>query len=384
MSEGPWAPAGSEGSEGSEPAPAVSDLLSTSCHACGSRIRFVAGTTVLRCEACRTERPVEIADEARITEHSFRGWLQQHAGPPVADIAGVVVQCQGCGAESESRDIAHACTFCGGHLVVLDHPAGLVAPEAVVPFGLSDEQARTAFRGWVSSRWLAPSDLKKVGATEGLTGTYVPYWTFDAHTTTDYRGRRGDYYYVTRTRSVSDGRGGTRTETYQERRTRWRNASGRVMRFFDDVLTLGSRRIEATKLEKMGPWRLEQAAPYAPGFLAGYDALRYDIDPQDAAKAARSKMETVIAEDVRRDIGGDEQRITSMDVHFRDVMFKLVLLPLFIATYVYGGQRWQVLVNANTGEVVGDRPWSKVKIAALVLLAIAAVVGIVIAVQSSR
>jgi hypothetical protein len=54
-------------------------------------------------------------------------------------------------------------------------------------------------------------------------------------------------------------------------------------------------------------------------------------------------------------------------------MFKLVLLPIWIAAYLYGGKTYQVFVNAHTGQVVGERPYSKVKIA------LAVVAGLIVA-----
>ncbi|WP_444663655.1 hypothetical protein ACT17Q_15860 [Cellulomonas sp. CW35] len=53
---------------------------------------------------------------------------------------------------------------------------------------------------------------------------------------------------------------------------------------------------------------------------------------------------------------------------------KLVLLPVWLATFMYAGKQWQVMVNANTGEVVGERPWSVPKIVAAVLVGIVLVV----------
>ncbi|MBC7551677.1 MAG: hypothetical protein H7269_12425, partial [Cellulomonas sp.] len=85
----------------------------------------------------------------------------------------------------------------------------------------------------------------------------------------------------------------------------------------------------------------------------------------------------VIEDDCRDDIGGDEQRVANMDVTYSEAMFKLVLLPLWIATYLYSGKTWQVMVNANTGEVVGDRPYSIVKITMAVIAALI-VVGLVV------
>ncbi|MGZ4612798.1 MAG: hypothetical protein ACXV1K_06450, partial [Kineosporiaceae bacterium] len=81
--------------------------------------------------------------------------------------------------------------------------------------------------------------------------------------------------------------------------------------------------------------------------------------------------------DCRNDIGGDEQRVSSMDVRYADVMFKLVLLPIWIAAYLYAGRTFQVFVNAHTGEVVGERPYSFPKIFAAVAAALV-VLGVVV------
>src|SRR5205085_1371646 len=155
----------------------------------------------------------------------------------------------------------------------------LIAPEAVLPFAVDRNGVREALRTWVKSRWFAPSRLKKVTETEQLKGTYLPHWTFDSKTVSDYAGQRGEHYYT--------------TETYK-----------------------------------------------------------------------------VIEKDCRHDIGGDEQRVTSVQTHYFDVMFKLMLLPVWIAAYLYAGKSFQVMVNAHTGEVVGQRPYSVWKILAAIVTAI--------------
>ncbi|MEI5675813.1 MULTISPECIES: hypothetical protein [unclassified Nocardioides] len=362
----------------SEETPAALAPLSSTCPSCGAQTSYAPGTTTLRCGSCGTQLEIA-ASTATIREHSFDEWVGKHGDVQVAQLGAHVLRCQGCGASTETADLAGTCQFCGGALIAVDRPEGLVAPEAVVPFHVDQRAAREEFKKWVGSRRFAPNALKKVGSTEGLQGTYVPHWTYDAHTETDYEGQRGDYYYVTVSHQVSDGKGGTRTETRQERRTRWSHASGHVARSFDDVLVAGTERLDRKKLDKMGPWRLEDARPFQQEYLTGYSALRYDVDPQAGSNNARQQMQRVIEDDCERDIGGDEQRVSDMDVTYSQAMFKLVLMPLWIATYLYGGKTWQVMVNANTGEVVGDRPWSVPKIVAAVLAALV-VIGVIVAI----
>jgi hypothetical protein len=53
-----------------------------------------------------------------------------------------------------------------------------------------------------------------------------------------------------------------------------------------------------------------------------------------------------------------------------------VLLPIWISAYRYNDQVYRFLVNARTGEVQGERPWSYVKIS-LAVAAGLAVAGVI-------
>jgi Zn finger protein HypA/HybF involved in hydrogenase expression len=345
---------------------------------------YSPGTSEMKCPSCGATQHID--DQGRaVHEHSYDAWAKLPP-KPVATIAKEVLKCSGCGATTETDMIADTCQFCGGVLVAVQQPEGLIAPEAVVPFGIDTKNANGAFSKWVKSRWFAPNALKKVGSTEALKGTYIPHWTYDAQTQTDYTGERGEHYYTTESYSVSDGRGGTRMETRQVQHTRWYPASGHVARPFDDVVVPASKTLPPEKLTKMGPWATKAAEAYEPQYLAGYTALRYDVDPDSGLSSAKVAMENVIRDDCRSDIGGDEQRVNSMAVAYAALMFKLLLLPLWIASYVYAGKTFQVLINANTGEVIGDRPYSKLKIALAVIagiIVIGAAIAIYLATKSS-
>lgn len=339
------------------------------CHGCGSRVEYAPGTTSLRCPHCGTVQQIAPTDTV-IEEHSYDAWAA--VPKPTARVGAHVYTCSGCGAKTESDNLSDRCQFCGSPLVADAGAVELIAPEAVVPFAVDKKAAREAFRQWVTSRWFAPSALRKVGSTEGMDGTYLPHWTYDTDTTTDYSGQRGEHYWTTETYTeLVDGKPQTRTRQVQ--RTAWYPASGTVARFFDDVLVPGTTHLPQARLDKLGPWELRSAQPYQPAYLSGYKTLRYDIEPDAGLESAKDRMRGVIEDDCRRDIGGDEQQVRRMDTRYAEIMFKLVLLPVWIAAYLYAGKTWQVVINANTGEVIGDRPYSKVKIA------LAALAGLVVA-----
>jgi hypothetical protein len=79
---------------------------------------------------------------------------------------------------------------------------------------------------------------------------------------------------------------------------------------------------------------------------------------------------------IRRDIGGDEQQVHRVDTRYFDVTFRHLLLPVWIGAYRFQGKVYQIMVNARTGEVQGERPYSIWKI--LLLVAVILVVLVVL------
>jgi hypothetical protein len=78
-------------------------------------------------------------------------------------------------------------------------------------------------------------------------------------------------------------------------------------------------------------------------------------------------MAGTIHSDVCRNIGGDEQRVHSISTDCSAITFKHILLPVWLCAYRYQNQRYQVMVNARTAEVQGERPCSVWKITAAVV-----------------
>jgi len=347
------------------------------CGGCGARVEYAPGTTVLRCPYCGFEQ--QLAETGRqVREHDFAE-LAALPRKPVATIAAHTFVCQKCGAQTQSDALADRCQFCGAPLVADATASEQIGPEAVLPFAIDHTGMREALRKWVSSRWFAPGSLKKVTEAESTKGTYLPHWTFDAKTVSDYTGRRGEHYWETETYQENG-----ETKNRQVQHTRWYPASGTVARDFDDILVTATRRVNTEHLAKLEPWPLVQAVPYQPDYLAGYQALRYDTEPEAGLATAKDRMARVIKDDCEHDIGGDEQQVNSVDTNYSDVMYKLLLLPVWIACYLHAGRTFTVLVNARTGEVIGQRPYSPGKIALAVLAALLALATIITLVVLAR
>lgn len=352
----------------SAPPPAPLEEHRFPCPACGSDMRFQPGTEKLVCDHCGNEEIIEGGmDRDAIRELDFRAALS--ADLPEAEMEEIrVTRCPNCGAEVEfdGQDHATECPFCATPVVIDTGTHRHIKPKGVLPFLVSEADAHREMTSWLGRLWFAPSGLKAY-ARKGrrMQGIYVPYWTFDADTKSRYSGARGTVYYVT----VGSGKNRRR-----EQRVRWTPKSGRVARFFDDVLVLASRSLPKRYTDALEPWDLAALEPYQPQYLAGFRAEGYAVELDEAWNEARVKIDRVIERDVKFDIGGDRQRIHRIDTTISDVTFKHILLPVWLAAYKFRGKTFRFVVNGRTGRVQGERPWSVWKIAAAVL-ALAIVAG---------
>ena len=357
------------------------------CESCGASLTFSPGAATLECEYCGHQQAIPSADEAgierEVVEYDFAEGLAKARRVKTSDLVqgGKEVQCNGCGAHTVMAEQSGNCPYCDTPMVaaVEDDAATMILPESVLPFKLDDRKARDEFHSWINGLWFAPNDLKSRASAGRIDGVYMPYWTYDSNTTTRYRGERGEHYYETESYTDSEGN----RQTRQVRKTRWYSASGTVRNTFDDVLVYASKALPRPLVRKLEPWDLGDLKPYDPGYLSGFVAEKYSVDLEAGFKIAEDRMEPTIRTTIRSDIGGDEQRIQWMNIQHADVTWKHFLLPLWISSFRYDEKVYRFMVNARTGEVAGERPYSVIKIVLFVLFIVAVVGGIIFAVNAS-
>ncbi|WP_170434524.1 TFIIB-type zinc finger domain-containing protein [Ruegeria arenilitoris] len=345
------------------------------CDNCGADYRFDPQSGTLTCDHCGHSEPIGAGPwgGASLRELDFDAAIADRL--PDSEIEETrVLTCPNCAAQVEFDPNTHAaeCPFCATPVVTDTGVNRHIKPRGVLPFALDERAAHKAMSDWLGRLWFAPNGLKDY-ARKGrrMQGIYVPYWTFDADTKSAYRGERGVVYYETRT-VVRDGK----RMQQQVPKVRWTPKSGRVARFFDDVLVLASQSLPKSYTDALQPWDLPALEPYQPEYLAGFRAEAYTVDLQQGYQEARGHMARVIERDVRFDIGGDRQRIHAIETDIRDVTFKHILLPVWMAAYKYRGQTYRFVVNGRTGQVQGERPWSAIKITIAVVLGLLAAAGI--------
>ena len=331
------------------------------CSQCGGDLEYEPGAARLVCPHCGAEEAIEpVADLSEaLRELDYESALRNQ----MADVEYEetrVVTCPNCGAQTEFAEESQAgrCPFCDTPVVTDTGTHRHIKPTALLPFAVEERDARASMTKWLGRLWFAPNGLKEYARKgRAMNGIYVPFWTYDTKTRSRYRGARGEHYYVSRTVTRNG-----KKQTVRERKTRWYPASGTTARNFDDLLVLASQSLPKRYTDGLEPWDLSALKGYQPEYLAGFRAEGYQVELVDGYGEARERMDAQIRSDVRRDIGGDTQRIHNIDSDYWDITFKHILLPVWLAAYKYRGKTYRFVVNGRTGKVQGERPYSAWKI----------------------
>jgi len=353
--------------------------LTHPCPGCGGTLLFDPADQKLRCPSCGHAQDIVGAEGRAVVEQDLQAataTLRSGAADRVSQrIEGEKeVVCQSCGGRTTFTGslTSTRCPYCATPIQREDvHEApDRLAVDGVLPFQIDEKRAKAAIDDWIGSRWLAPREFKRYHQKGSFASVYAAYFTYDADAHTRYTGKRGE------NRTVTVGSGDNRrTET----RTDWHRVSGHVRDQFDDLTVLANEGFDPDHVHDLEPWPTQSAQPFSADFLAGHLCRTYDNDVGECFTEAQSRMKGTIEQSVRRDIGGDKQQVDDLDTDFRDLTFKHLLLPMWLLTVNYGGKAFQTFINGATGEVHGDYPWSKAKIAAIVVAALV-VIAILIAV----
>jgi len=340
-------------------------------------------TPVLSTRACaRCGAPIEAADR-----FCPACGLAGRPEEPVVEPAAVPRRftCRNCGAEvAVDPDVrSYTCAFCDSNYVVELPPEATSRepPEFVIGFGVTREAAEEKFRRWIAENaWFRPGDLKRAEIAEKLRGVYLPFWSFSMLAESDWSAEVGEYWYRTETyTTMHNGKLVTRTRRVRE--TEWWDLSGRHHQYHSGYLVSGSRGLPQREAERIKPFHLAALRRYAPAFLAGWLNEEYSIGRDEALAACQAEFARRQEENVASHLPGDTYRDLRVQTRFDQVNSDLILLPIYLLSYRYGGRLYRFMVNGQTGKAVGDKPLSWLRIglalaaAALAILAAAVAVA---------
>lgn len=338
------------------------------CPNCGATVTFDPGSGKMHCDycgyTCELPKPEEGHD---VCEIDFESAVNTESCEWGAEKKSV--ECKSCGAVSiyDALETAAVCPFCGSTQVMPAATEKTIAPGGVCPFTVTKKEASEAFKNWLQHKWFAPKEAKKKASPKAFNGVYLPYWTYDAQTTSSFTGNAG---YDRKVRK----RDGT-----LETRTTWRPVCGVHQEFMDDITVMASKRQEDSGVKQCEPFKLSKLIPYDPKVLAGFVAERYSIGLKDGWAIAQTtiheKLKSSIEDYIKFHWKCNHASGVVFSTVYSKITYKYILVPVWISSFKYKEKTYQFAVNGQTGKVGGKAPVSAWR----VILAILFFVGVITA-----
>lgn len=335
------------------------------CPSCGAAMNFDPATGGLFCPYCKhTEAIQQDAAKPASAQEADLATAEQTANCDWG-AAKKVVSCKSCGAQSvyDALQIADVCPYCGSNQVMESHDQSTMAPGGVCVFKVDDKQAGERFKAWLGKKLFTPKVAKEKAKPKSFQGVYLPFWTFDADTFSQYSGRYG----VTRT--VRDREGNTRTEID------WYPVSGSYQAFIDDQLVAASTQHDLAYLQGLEPFNTADNLTYKPEYVAGFAAERYSVGLKDGWENGKqfiySRLHSAVESKVMGERGSSMVEIDRLNVQYSNITFKYLLLPVWMSSFCFKDKIFHFMVNGQTGKVAGKVPISPLRVAIAVVLGLA-------------
>lgn len=341
------------------------DVLQLPCPSCGGKMRYSAEKQKIACQYCGYTEEIDKANDL-IVEQPLDATIAMASSFVPENQGRKVFDCDNCGSKFmiESNEVAVDCTFCGSHNVNVEaFVHQYIQPSGIIPFKIAENQGLASFQKWLRQGIFHPNSLKRLAKVENLHGIYLPFFTYDANTIANWSGEAG-YHYTETQRVRVNGQMQTRTVT----RTRWVPKSGTLRHFFDDVLVVASNGLKQKEITAVYPFLLDEAVNYDPKLLLGWEAEVYSLTLEEGAQVSEHMMDEELRHMASRALGGDTQRRLRVVSKKFDKTYKHIILPIWLATYVYKEKVYHFVVNGQTGKISGKKPLSWIKIAFAVLL----------------
>ncbi|MBQ6654637.1 MAG: hypothetical protein IJM79_03840 [Erysipelotrichaceae bacterium] len=282
------------------------------CPKCGSPAHFDIIHQRYGCPFCGST--VEI-NEARQETQGFRRMRIEHLKQSSEEYQLFHGACEGCGADVvfEKGEALSECPFCGRSLVRREYLNSEDFPENVIPFVLTEKEAKERLRQWCDDNRVRPEAGKLKKIIDGLRGFYLPYELINGPV--HMRVGRMD---------------GMRTYECEG--------------FINGELVNRSAQLDNLLLDGMEPFDLDKLAAFDFGYLAGQRVKIADISQQALEERARQETAETYSPYIAKVM---ESRAVEVKADVSDA----IRLPVLLPVYCLCRDDLMAAVNGQSGKV---------------------------------
>lgn len=343
----------------------IQEVKDCKCPQCGANMNYNAESEGLKCDYCGFS--LNLNGETSSVENDFLSANVEDNWKEDAQTA----SCPNCGSKNvvDRETISCVCPFCNTPLMFNLEELKGAKPDRVIPFKISNQMALENYKKWLKKKFYVPSKLKKDIPNPVQSGVYIPSWTFDTNSFSNYKGRLGKTYTTT----VGSGKN-RRTVT----RVRWFRISGVHQKTVDDILICSGKQLSQNDLEKISPFNTNDSYVYDNRYLAGHVAEHYQLDLKDGWSKAQNIIRTQIRSEILSQYYYDRIDYLEFTPVYTDIKYKYVLVPIWISHYIHKNKKFIFYVNGESGKISGKYPVSVLKVLMTVVLIAALIIGVLL------
>lgn len=301
-----------------------------SCPSCGDRMVYSLEKKCLVCPTCGNECEADTYDTSYMI---YEGMVEKSDEIEL-------LSCPACGAKLSIKEGSAKlnCSYCDSELTAFGVHENELSPEYIIPNQLSEDDAkRKLFTWWANHDSLPKYDEKKLKIT--FQDIYVPVWLINADSVCAIKASYIPY----------DPLGNLPEETI----SKVYGAS------FIHVPFDASCHIVDDKFHNIEPFSFNEMIPFNPSYLSGHLAECYHFDANQTLATANKRLQNFAFKQCMENIdvcigGGNVDNFIEKSIDITPTEIKYALVPVWVCTYQYAGQKLNVYINGQTGKTEGD------------------------------
>ncbi len=335
------------------------ETIAYKCINCGGPLEYNAQKLKFACEYCRSEyTEQQLKDHFGNLDDDLDQQMQSEEQSEQDQLYGTALySCNSCGAEviAETENTAATfCVYCHSPVVISNRLTGQFRPNKVIPFKISEEDAKNKFREFCKKKKFLPGNFLSDAQLDMMKGVYYPYWLVDSNKDGGIRAtakkvkewKDGDYEYK-------------ETKIYRVVREGRINFTGYPHTAINDEN-------HAKALKYVNPFDDEEFRPFTMAYLSGFLAEKRDLERTDVQSEVDKELADYAKKIYRETVEGYDS-VTIDDFHIRtlDEHWDYGLMPVWLMTFKYNDKDYMYAMNGQTGKNYGELPVSGGKLAIL-------------------
>ena len=334
------------------------------CPNCGGTLTYNPGAMKLFCSLCGKYKDIAKGTNgnAKVESIAYNDIFNSNRAP-LGDKC-KLLSCDNCGAELiyDSLQVSGTCPFCGSTNITPAAGTGsIMRPNGIIPFSFDEDKARMYFREHLKKKHFIPNKVKHC-KLDNLFPLYLPFFGFEANTSSSYLIDIGYY----------DSEGNIYYKT----------CKGSFEKHYSEIPISASSKVYNGQVDKLRLSSLLSARPFNPDYMAGYYAERNSTSLKHGFDVAQDyitrELNRLIPEAALRKFGGDKYQNLKYKTSYTNVTYKYILAPVYLASFTYKGNKYDVAINGSTGKVACDPPSTlKVFISLMIILGLIATTALV-------